>query len=291
MSHIFISYARKDIEFAGRIVQALAGHKLDSWIDWKSIPKGEDWEQEIYRGIEGADAFLFLVSLSSVRSEMCNKEIVHAVEHGKRIIPIFIGDADVGDVNGKFHTSRAREEITKRNYVFCRDGVDDFDRAIEDTRNTIHTDYEWLKYHTDLLKKALEWDRNKDKSRLLTGRVLADAELRISRVEKEMKDPFPSLIQYQYIHASRAEEERARQSRNKIRNIITITFAALAAIAIMLAIGQYEQRRVALANALAARSQAELGQYPQRSLLLAAEALNISQVSAANEAQIGRAHV
>lgn len=57
MSHIFISYARKDIEFAGRIVQALATHKLDSWIDWKSIPKGEEWEQEIYRGIEGGGCF------------------------------------------------------------------------------------------------------------------------------------------------------------------------------------------------------------------------------------------
>ena len=62
MSHIFISYSRKDIDFAGKIVQALAEgdpeNKLDTWIDWKSIPKGEDWEQEIYRGIEEAHALL-----------------------------------------------------------------------------------------------------------------------------------------------------------------------------------------------------------------------------------------
>ena len=45
MSHIFISYSRKDIDFAGKIVQALAENNLDTWIDWKSIPKGEDWEQ------------------------------------------------------------------------------------------------------------------------------------------------------------------------------------------------------------------------------------------------------
>ena len=60
MSHIFISYSRNDIDFAGQIVQTLAENNLDTWIDWKSIPKGEDWEQEIYRGIEEADAFLFL---------------------------------------------------------------------------------------------------------------------------------------------------------------------------------------------------------------------------------------
>ena len=58
MSSIFISYSRKDIEFARKIVDALAENNLDTWIDWHSIPKGEDWEQEIYRGIEGAEAFL-----------------------------------------------------------------------------------------------------------------------------------------------------------------------------------------------------------------------------------------
>ncbi|MBI1792680.1 MAG: toll/interleukin-1 receptor domain-containing protein [Chloroflexi bacterium] len=59
MSHIFISYSRKDIDFAEKIVDALATDNLDTWIDWKSIPKGEDWEQEIYRGIEEADASCF----------------------------------------------------------------------------------------------------------------------------------------------------------------------------------------------------------------------------------------
>ncbi|MCJ7432506.1 MAG: toll/interleukin-1 receptor domain-containing protein, partial [Anaerolineales bacterium] len=69
MSHIFISYSRNDIIFAGKIVQALAENNLATWIDWKSIPKGEDWEQEIYRGIEDADAFLFLISPDSVASQ------------------------------------------------------------------------------------------------------------------------------------------------------------------------------------------------------------------------------
>jgi TIR domain len=71
MSHIFISYSRKDIDFAQKVVDALAANNLDTWIDWKSIPKGEDWEQEIYRGIEEADAFLFLISPDSVSSQMC----------------------------------------------------------------------------------------------------------------------------------------------------------------------------------------------------------------------------
>ena len=51
MSHIFISYSRKDLTFAQKIVNALAANDLDTWIDWKSIPKGKDWEQEIYHDI------------------------------------------------------------------------------------------------------------------------------------------------------------------------------------------------------------------------------------------------
>lgn len=49
MSHIFISYSRKNIDFAGNIVQALADNDLDTWIDWDSIPSGEKWRDEIFR--------------------------------------------------------------------------------------------------------------------------------------------------------------------------------------------------------------------------------------------------
>ena len=84
MSHIFISYARKDKQFVDQIAQALASDGSDVWIDDR-IPKGEDWEQEIYRNIDETEAFLFMVSAYSVASEMCNKEIGHAVKNGKRL--------------------------------------------------------------------------------------------------------------------------------------------------------------------------------------------------------------
>ena len=117
MSHIFISYSRKDLTFAQKIVDALATNDLDTWIDWKSIPKGEDWEQEIYRGIEEADAFLFLISLDSVTSEPRNREIAHAIKNGKRILPIFISDVDkkeVYGVTGRFLNAESRESSSIR---------------------------------------------------------------------------------------------------------------------------------------------------------------------------------
>jgi putative nucleotidyltransferase with HDIG domain len=197
MSHIFISYARKDIDFAQKIVTALAANELDTWIDWKSIPKGENWLEEIYLGIEGADAFVFLISPDSVVSENCSKEIAHAVKNGKRILPIVIHDTDPKLIHA---------EISKRNWIFCRDGQDDFSKAIEQTRETIHTDYEWLKYHTRLHVRALESDHRKDTSRLLRGTELQEAEQLLATADSQ-KDPQPTSFQRLYVLASRTDED------------------------------------------------------------------------------------
>jgi hypothetical protein len=123
MSHIFISYSRKDIDFAEKIVKELANDNLDTWIDWKSIPKGEDWEQEIYHGIEGANAFLFLISPDSVQSEACNNEIDYAVKNGKLVLPIVIRNTDFQSIP---------PEILKQKWIFYREGQDESEQAIKE---------------------------------------------------------------------------------------------------------------------------------------------------------------
>ena len=138
MSHIFISYSSNDIKIHQKIVDTLAANKLDTWIDWKSIPKGQDWQQEIYRGIEEADAFLFLISPNSVASQMCNKEIAHAVENGKRILPIFIANVDdkgIYNVTEKFLHKEQKDEISRRNFIKCRENRDNFAAVIEENSN------------------------------------------------------------------------------------------------------------------------------------------------------------
>jgi WD40 repeat protein len=272
MSHIFISYARKDIDFAQKIVTALAESKLDTWIDRKSIPKGEDWEQEIYRGIEEADAFLFLISPDSVASNMCNKEIAHAVKNGKRILPIVLRDTD---------SKNTPPEVSKRNWIFCHDEQDDFNKAIDEIRKTIHTDYEWLKSHTDLQVKALKWERRKDNSRLLRGKELQEAEKQLTGVGS--KDPQPTDLQRYYLLNSQRYEERLRRQ--------TIVGLSLGLIVVaMLAIFAWVQRnnaldseakaerqaQIALARQIAVQAELLRNEQPnplEQSALLAAEAL------------------
>jgi hypothetical protein len=124
--------------------------------------------QEIYRGIESAEAFLLLIGPDSVRSEMCGKEIAHAVEDGKGILPILTRDTEEREIP---------EVIRKHNWIFCRDGQDNLDTAIAVIQKTVQTDYEWLRFHTELRVKAIKWQRcEHEKSLLLRGKELEDAE-------------------------------------------------------------------------------------------------------------------
>ena len=279
MSHIFISYSRSDIVLASKIVQALADNNLDTWVDWKSIPKGEDWEQEIYRGVEEADAFLFLISPDSVASQMCNKEIEHAVKNGKRILPIVIRDADPKSIH---------PEISKRNWIFCRDGQDDFNNAIEETRKTIHTDYEWLKYHTELQIKALKWEQKQDASRLLRGKELREAENRLTEAGIT-KEPQPTDLQRKYFLESTKEEW--------LRRNWIIAISSVAGI-VMVVLGAYAQFQGDLATNRAATAQvASTGQAQQAKTAQAASTLAIANEATAQaekqhaeeQAQITRA--
>ncbi len=214
MSHIFISYSRRDLGIAEKIVTGLTNKGLKIWVDWNSIPKGEDWEQEIYRGIEEAEAFLFLVSPASVTSEMCNREIAHAVKNSKRIIPIFVADTDdrgMYAVTEQFLGKEQKQEIGRRNFIKCREGRDDIDTAIDEIERTIQTDYEWLKYQSRLQLKALEWERaKKDNSRLLRGKELREAEEKLAAVG-EKTEPKPTELQNLYLISSKKHEKVVRR--------------------------------------------------------------------------------
>ena len=217
MPHIFISYSRKNIDFVQKIVDNLMQNNLEPWIDWKSIPKGEFWKQEIERGIEEADAFLFLVSPDSVQTQWCKDEIEHAVKNNKRIIPIVIRDTEKTTIH---------PEINKRNWIFCRRGIDNFDKAMEELQTAINTNHQWLKFHTRLQTKSLEWEHTKDEGRLLRGKELQEAEQQLAVIGTQ-NDPQPTELQRAFISASRKKSNRRKISSR----IFTISFLLIAMIA------------------------------------------------------------
>jgi hypothetical protein len=94
MAKVFISYSRKDMEFAKRLTSELQKDDIGFWIDWEGIPPTVDWWREIEKGIEEADVFIFLISPDSAVSKICRQEIEHAVKNGKRIIPIVVREIE-----------------------------------------------------------------------------------------------------------------------------------------------------------------------------------------------------
>lgn len=269
MSQIFISYSRKDENFAEKIVQALAENDLDAWIDLESIPKGEDWWRQIQSGIEKANAFLFLISPNSLASKVCYDELNHAVKNGKRLLPIIIHDPELESVP---------EILSKLNWILCRDKQDDFNKAISEICETIHSDYEWREFHTDLQVKALKWQRNNhEKSLLLRGKELENTESMMGL--KAGLDPQPVDLQREYLLRSRQVVNRQRK---QITSALAVGFAMMVVITI-LAVLQWQraeqQARIARSSDLITIAQSVPETLPERRLLLALSALKILSLS------------
>jgi len=209
MAKIFVSYSRKDSVSARRIIQALKDLNQDVWVDWEDIPPASDWLDQIFQGIEGSDAFIFLVSPDSASSEVCKVEVGHAAKNNKRIIPVVVRQVNPQDTI---------DSIRKLNWTFIRE-EDKFDDGMVKIKTAIELDFEWVEEHSRLQTRALEWDHKKEISLLLRGRDLRTARLMIVKAEK--KDPTPSELQKTYILHSR---------RNEQRNIVLIALATIAVI-------------------------------------------------------------
>jgi WD40 repeat protein len=197
MAKLFVSYSRKDSVVARKLIEAFRSIGQDVWVDWEAILPATDWLEQITRGIEEADAFLFLVSPDSIASEVCKVEIHQATKNNKRIIPIVLRDV---------HPKDAPETISKLNWTFMRE-TDNFEEGLAKVKTAIELDLDWLEEHRRLQVRALEWHRKKDPSLLLRGRDLRNARRMVETATS--KDPIPSDLQKTYIlHSSKTERNR-----------------------------------------------------------------------------------
>ncbi|HNH03878.1 MAG TPA: TIR domain-containing protein, partial [Anaerolineales bacterium] len=220
MAKVFISYSRKDIDFAKRLTSELQKSELDFWVDWEGIPPTVDWWREVEKGIEEADVFLFLISPDSVASKVCGQEIEHAAKNGKRLIPLV-----VRDIRGE----EAPNHLRHLNWIFFRES-DDFEASLKKLLEGIHTDYEWVQSHRRLQVKALEWERNnKETSFLLRGRDLQDAEFRLAT--NTSKEPYPTDLQREYVFKSRKAADGQR------RLVTAISVAGVVVLAVLAVFG------------------------------------------------------
>jgi hypothetical protein len=137
-----------------RLRAALEERGKSVWIDLEGIRAAEQFPEALRRAIESSDAFVFVISPDSVRSEFCKLEVDHAIELNKRIVPLAlhrVPDDELPDAVG------FRNWIPVDNSRFA-EGVARLIAAI-------NTDLDWEHQHTHLTVKAIEWDGSgRDKS-------------------------------------------------------------------------------------------------------------------------------
>src|SRR5215510_1559475 len=157
MNDVFISYCRRDKDFTQKLYGALTAANHSVWVDWDSIPASSEWDAEIKEGIQSSDVVVFLLTPEWRKSNECRKEFDYAVLMGKRLIPIMhIEQTPVEDPP----IPPVPPELTKIDYVFMR-ASDDFDKGFARLCNALDTDLDWVKKHTRLQLRALQWEKKK----------------------------------------------------------------------------------------------------------------------------------
>lgn len=89
MRQLFISYARENKGSVQELVRHLENLGYESWVD-SSLRGGQTWWNEILRQISQCDAFLVMVSRSSLNSVACKRELKWALALGKPILPVAV---------------------------------------------------------------------------------------------------------------------------------------------------------------------------------------------------------
>lgn len=97
MARAFISYSREDMSAAQLIHSKLEADGIQCWRDERWISAGDDFAEDITRAIRDSDLFIVLISAKSSASEWVAIEVALARHFGKRITPILLDHAKIGD--------------------------------------------------------------------------------------------------------------------------------------------------------------------------------------------------
>ncbi|MFM8876683.1 MAG: P-loop NTPase fold protein [Anaerolineae bacterium] len=190
-TQVYITYSRKDKEFAQRLVESLKRSDITVWIDYEQLVSTENWMTGIEQGIQNSEAYIFILSPDSLKSTAANQELKLATNANKRVIPIVARDVDYKEVP---------IELSSLNWIFMR-SQDDFESSYSKIVEAIYTDLEWVKEHKRLQILALDWEKNgKDSSYLLRGHNYQNAMQAVT--VNNRKEPYLTSIQQEFLLAS-----------------------------------------------------------------------------------------
>ncbi|MBD2567350.1 TIR domain-containing protein [Anabaena lutea] len=210
---VFISYSLADSDFARKLNDTLQIQNKTTWFDQESVASGTDFAQEINKGIESANNFLFIISPDSINSPDCKAEVEYAMSLHKRIVTVLYRQINTGELF---------PELAKVQWIdFCQHSADFLTKFGELTR-TLDADPDYVRSHTRLFLKAKEWeDAKRDDSFLLRGKDLVASEEWLN--QSVDKQPAPTNLQLEYLAASRALPYRKIKLRTVLLSSLAVT--------------------------------------------------------------------
>jgi WD40 repeat protein len=269
INEIFVSYSRDDESFVRTFIENLRQKGVDPWFDKENIDNGREWWQEIKKGVENANAFVFVISPSSLTSRVCHWELAYARKLGKRIIPLVYIDvmkkqhasvlanlSSANDYTPYAETSNAAENwqaLQKIDFIFHTDQSGNAESVI----HTARANFDHIDGHRRFLVRALEWDgKDRRVAHVLRGGDLVEAEAWLREADKaaDKIEPKPTALQREYIRASQS----ARTARRRVAMIVvSVALVTLALLGVLL-LNQMQEtetqsQRRAEADATAAR--------------------------------------
>ena len=235
---VFVSYSRADADFARRLNDALQTQGKTTWFDQESIATGTDFQQEIYRGIEQSDNFLFIISPESVNSPYCADEVEYAKSLNKRFVTV---------LHRKVNPAELHPELAKVQWLdFHRYGGDFYANFSELVR-TLDTDREYVREHTQMSQKALEWQRdNKNIDLLLRESKYVKASEWLQLAETNSKEPPVTEEIKEFILESKELVEKEQKQKQWQRQRTIAGMAVFSLIISLLAVWSEMQRRKAV---------------------------------------------
>jgi WD40 repeat protein len=195
---VFISYSRTDSDLARKINDALQFQGKTTWFDQESIAAGTDFKQEIYRGIENSDNFLFIISPHSVNSPYCGDEVEYAQQLNKRVVTILYRQLD---------TATLHPALAKVQWIDFNQHDGDFYANFSELVRTLDTDRDHVQSHTKWSQRALEWqEKGKNPDFLLRGSELSIAQSWLTESKQKHKQPPATALQIEFIAKSRQQK-------------------------------------------------------------------------------------
>jgi formylglycine-generating enzyme required for sulfatase activity len=201
-TRVFISYSRKDMEFADRLEAALKARGFQVLIDRAEIYAFEDWWKRIQALIGGADTVVFVVSPDSVKSEVALKEVSFAASLNKRFAPIVCRQVEDGAVP---------EALRRLNFIFFDDAAR-FDESADKLGEALQTHIEWIRDHTKFGEAARVWiAAGRPNGLLLRTPALEMAEYWIASCPRGAPEPTEDIRKF--VAASRQSSRSGQRLR------------------------------------------------------------------------------